>query len=123
MDFLKQTPSKSPTNAEDFLATTTTTITTNVQGNSFYEDPCRLWDGPLIVGWAARHAKDMITVEKHLTQARASAVTQTTIPAVTAADQVSIVLEPDEGEYQGATTAAHPDRPSHGGRAKFAKRG
>ena len=66
----------------------------------------------------------MMTVEKQdLTQARASAVRQTTVPAVTAADQVSIVLEPDEGEYQGATAAAHSDRPSHGGRAKFAKRG
>ena len=95
-----------------------------VQGNSFHEDPCRLWDGPLIVGWAVRHAKDMITVEKQdLTQARTSAVRQTTVPAVTAADQVSIVLEPDEGEYQGATAAAQSDRPSHGGRAKFAKRG
>ena len=66
----------------------------------------------------------MIIVEKQdLTQARASAVRQTTVPAVTAADQVSIVLEPDEGEYQGAAAAAHPDRSSHGGRAKFAKRG
>ena len=72
----------------------------------------------------ARHAKDMITVEKQdLTQARTSAVRQTTVPAVTAADQVSIVLEPDEGEYQGATAAAQSDRPSHGGRAKFAERG
>ena len=66
----------------------------------------------------------MITVEKQaLTQARASAVRQTAVPAVTAADQVSIVLEPDEGEYKGVAAVAQPDRPSHGGRAKFAKRG
>ena len=71
-----------------------------------------------------RHAKNMVTVEKQaLTHARASAVRQTTVPAVTAADQVSVVLEPDEGEYQGASAAAQPDRPSHGGRAKFARRG
>ena len=95
-----------------------------VQSNYFHEDPCRLWNGPLIVGWAVRHAKDMSPVEKQdLTQARALALRQTTVPAVTAADQVSIVLEPDEGEYQGATAPAHSARPSHGGRAKFAKRG
>ena len=95
-----------------------------VQSNYFHEDPCRLWNGPLIVGWAVRHAKDMSTVEKQdLTQARALALRQTTVPAVTAADQVSIVLEPDEGEYQGATAPAQSARPSHGGRAKFAKRG
>ena len=95
-----------------------------VQSNYFHEDPCRLWNGPLIVGWAVRHAKDMSTVEKQdLTQARALALRQTTVPAVTAADQVSIVLEPDEGEYQGATATAQSARPSHGGRAKFAKRG
>ena len=68
-------------------------------------------------------SKDMVTVEKQsLTQARASAVRQTAVPAVTAADQVSVVLEPDE-EYQGASAAAQPDRPGPGGRAKFAKRG
>ena len=88
------------------------------------KDPCRLWTGPMIVGWAMRHAKDMVTVEKQsLTQARASAVGQTTVPAATAADQVSVVLEPDEAEYQGPSAAAQPDRPSHGGRAKFARRG
>ena len=93
-----------------------------VQGNSFHEDSCRLWDGPLIVGWAVRHAKDMITVEKQaLTQARASAVRQTAVPAVTAADQVSIVLEPDEGEYQGVVAVAQPTNPAMV-RAKFAKR-
>ena len=65
-----------------------------------------------------RHAKDMITVEKQsLTQARALAVRQTAVPAVIAADHVSILLEPDEGEYQGVAAAAQPDRPSHGGRA------
>ena len=95
-----------------------------VQGMSFHEDPCRLWNGPLIVGWKVRLAKDMVAVNKHaLTQARALAVRQTTIPTVTAADQVSVVLEPDEGEYQGAAAAAHTDGPGHGKRAKFAKRG
>ena len=95
-----------------------------IQGVSFHEDPCRLWNGPLIVGWAVRHAKDMVTVEKQsLTHARASALRQTAVPAVTAADQVSVVLEPDEREYRGASAAAQPDRPSRGGRAKFAKRG
>ena len=54
-----------------------------------------------------------------LTQARALAVRQTTVPTVTAADQVSVVLEPDEGEYQGVAAAAQTDRPGHGGRAKF----
>ena len=44
------------------------------------------------------------------------------LTAVTAADQVSIVLEPEEGEYQGASAAAPSDGTSHGGRAKFAKR-
>ena len=74
-------------------------IIPRIQGRPFHKDPCRLWDSPLTVGRSARHAKDMIAVEKHdLTQARASAVRQTTVPAVTAADQVSIVLEPDEGE-------------------------
>ena len=65
----------------------------------------------------------MIAVEKQdLSQTRALAIRQTTVPAVTAADQVSIVLEPDEGEYQGASAATQSDRTSHGGRAKFAKR-
>ena len=36
-----------------------------IQGVSFHEDPGRLWNGPMIVGWAVRHAKDMVTVEKH----------------------------------------------------------
>ena len=94
------------------------------QGIFFHEEPCRLWNGPLIVGWKVRHAREMVTVEKQaLTQARASAVRQTSVPAVTAADQVSVVLEPDEGKYQGVAAAAQPDRPGHGGRAKFAKRG
>ena len=61
--------------------------------------------------------------KQSLTHARASVVRQTAVPAVTAADQVSVVLEPDEGEYQGASAAAQPDRPGYGGRAKFAKRG
>ena len=64
------------------------------------------------------------TVEKQsLTLARALAVRQTTVPAATAADQVSVVLEPDEGEYQGPSIAAQSDRSGHGGRAKFARRG
>ena len=43
-----------------------------IQGVSFHEDPCRLWNGPLIVGWAVRHAREMVSVEKQaLTQARA----------------------------------------------------
>ena len=97
---------------------------TRLQGMSFHEDPCRLWNGSLIVGWKVRLAKNMGAVDKQaLTQARAVAVRQTTIPTVTAADQVSVVLEPDEGEYQGATATAQSARPSHGGRAKFAKRG
>ena len=91
---------------------------------SFHEDPGRLWNGPLIVGWKVRLAKEMVAVDKEaLTQARALAVRQTTIPTVTAADQVSVVLEPDEGEYQGVAAAAPTDRPGHGGRANFAKRG
>ena len=54
-----------------------------------------LWNVPLIVGWAVRHARDMVTVEKQpLTQARAFAVRQKAVKLV--------VLEPDEGEYQGA---------------------
>ena len=96
---------------------------TRIQSSPFHEDPCRLWNSPLTVGWVARHAKDMVAVEKQdLTEARASAIRQTTVPAVTAADQVSIVLEPDEGEYQGSSAATQSDRTSHGGRAKFAKR-
>ena len=76
------------------------------------------------MGWKVRLAKDMVAVNKHaLTQARALAVRQTTIPTVTAADQVSVVLEPDEDEYQGAAATAHSDGPGHGKRAKFAKRG
>ena len=95
-----------------------------VQGMSFHEDPGRLWNGPLIVGWKVRLAKEMVAVEKEaLTQARALAVRQTTVLTVTAADQVSVVLEPDEGEYQGVAAAAPTDRPGHGGRANFAKRG
>ena len=79
---------------------------------------------PLIVGWKVRLAKDMVAVDKQaLTQARAFAVRQTTIPTVTAVDQVSVVLELDEGEYQGVTAAAQTDSPGHGKRAKFAKRG
>ena len=58
-----------------------------------------------------------------MTLARASAVRQTAVPAATAADQVSVVLEPDEGEYQGPSIAAQSDRSGHGGRAKFARRG
>ena len=66
----------------------------------------------------------MVNVDKHaLAQARASAVIQTVVPVITASDQVSVVLEPDEGEYQGVAAAAQSDRPGHGGRAKFAKRG
>ena len=72
----------------------------------------------------ARHADDMRVIgSEELTQARASALRQTTIPTVTAADQVSVVRDPDEGEYQGATSAAQSARRSHGGRAKFAKKG
>ena len=64
-----------------------------------------------------------ITVEKQdLSLARDSAIRQTSVPAVTAADQVSIVLEPEEGEFQGASAAAQSDSTSHGGRAKFPKR-
>ena len=96
---------------------------TRMQGIPFHEDPGRLWNSSLTVGWVARHAKDMVAVEKQdLNLARASAIRQTTVPAVTAADQVSIVLEPDEGEYQGSSAATQTDRTSHGGRAKFAKR-
>ena len=91
---------------------------------SFHEDPGRLWNDPLIVGWKVRHGREMVTVEKQaLTQARTSGVRQTAVPAVTASDQVSVVLEPDEGKYQGVAAAAQPDGPGHGGRAKFAKRG
>ena len=66
----------------------------------------------------------MVNVEKHpLAEARASAVTQTVLPAITASDQVSVALEPDEGEYQGVAAAAQPDRAGHGGCAQFGKRG
>ena len=83
----------------------------------FHEDPCRLWNGPLLVGWKVRHAKDMVSVDTQaLAQARATAVMQTVVPAITASDQVSVVLEPDKGEYLGVAAAAHPDRPGHGGR-------
>ena len=50
------------------------------------------------------------------------AIRQTSVPAVTAADQVSIVFEAEEGEYQGASAAAQSETTSHDGRAKFAKR-
>ena len=79
---------------------------TRIQNIPFHEDPVRLWNSSLTVGWAARHGKDMITVEKQdLSLARDSAIRQTSVPAVTAADQVSIVLEPEEGEFQGASAA------------------
>ena len=57
-----------------------------------------------------------------LAQARA-AVTQTVVPAITASDQVSVVVESDEEGDQGVAAAAQPDRPGHGGRAKIAKKG
>ena len=96
---------------------------TRIQSIPFHEDPVRLWNSSLTVGWAARHGKDMITVKKQdLSLARDSAIRQTSVPAVTAADQVSIVLEPEEGEFQGASAAAQSDSTSHGGRAKFPKR-
>ena len=78
----------------------------------------------LISGLDCAPCREIVTIEKQaLSQARASAVRQTAVPVVTVADQVSGVLEPDEGEYQGVAAAAQPDRPGHGGRAMFAKRG
>ena len=96
---------------------------TRVQTIPFHEDPARLWDSSLTVGWVARHGKDMNTVGRQaISLARDLAIRQTSVPVVTAADQVSIVLQSDEGEYQGSSAATHSDRTSHGGRAKFAKK-
>ena len=96
---------------------------TRIQNIPFHEDPARLWDSSLTVGWAARHGKDMTIVGKQdLALARDSAIRHTSVPAVTAADQVSIVLQSDEGEFRGSSAATQSDRTSHGGRAKFAKR-
>ena len=48
-----------------------------------------------------RHAKDIMNVDTQvLAQARTAAVMQTVVPAITASDQVSVVLEPDEEEYR-----------------------
>ena len=90
----------------------------------FHEDPYRLWNGPSLVGWKVRHARDMVNVDAQvLAQARTAAVRQTVVPAITASDQVSPVLEPDEEEYQGVPAAAQPGPSRHGGRANIAKKG
>ena len=79
---------------------------TRIQNIPFHEDPTRLWDSSLTVGWVARHGKDMTIVGKQdLALARDSAIRHTSVPAVTAADQVSIVLQSDEGEFQGLSAA------------------
>ena len=96
---------------------------TRMQTIPFHEDPARLWDSSLTVGWAARHGKDMNTVGRQaISLARDLAIRQTSVPVVTAADQVSIVLQSDEGEQQGSSAATQSDRTSHGGRVKFAKK-
>ena len=78
----------------------------------------------LLVGWKVRHARDMVNVDTQvLAQARTAAVRQTVVPAITVSDQVSVVLEPDEEEYQGVAAAAQPGPSGHGGRAKIAKKG
>ena len=94
-----------------------------VQTIPFHEDPARLWDSSLTVGWVARHGKDMTIVGRQaISHARDLAIRQTSVPVVTAADQVSIVLQSDEGEQQGSSAATQSDRASHGGRTKFAKK-
>ena len=96
---------------------------TRVQTIPFHEDPARLWDSSLTVGWVARHGKDMNTVGRQaISHARDLAIRQTSVPVVTAADQVSIVLQSDEGEQRGSSAATQSDRASHGGRTKFAKK-
>ena len=55
-----------------------------VRAQETLDDSFRLWHGPFIVGSKVRYARDMVNVEKHaFAQARASAVGQTLVPAVT----------------------------------------
>ena len=96
---------------------------TRVQTVPFHEDPASLWTGPLTVGWVARQGKDLNLVGRQaISYARDFAFRQTGRPAITAADQVSIVHQSEEGEPPGSATAPHSLRNSHGGRAKFAKK-
>ena len=96
---------------------------TRVQTVPFHEDPAALWAGPLTEGWVARQGKDLNLVGRQaISYARDFAFRQTSRPAITAADQVSIVHQSEEGEPSGSATVPHSLRNSHGVRAKFAKK-
>ena len=85
----------------------------------FHEDPCKLWSGTFFTGWELRLAKNMPLVDTTvLAQARTAAVTENTVPFVSASEKVLLEDGLDEEEVQGGAAAAHPDRSSYGGRTK-----